>query len=120
MDVMMTNDESRLDGLFQAYREACPEMEPSANFMPSLWQKIDARRGFWFIFQRAARTAMTACAALFLVLLALNFWSSEQTHLTEPSYTDALLAEHTAEKTYYTEAIRNTSTQEETPAGFAH
>ena len=41
---MRGNDDQRLDALFRAYREACPAPEPSANFMPNLWQRIEARQ----------------------------------------------------------------------------
>lgn len=106
---MMTNDDSRLDGLFRKYRASCPDVEPSAGFMAGLWQKIEMRHSFWFVFQRLARTAATACAAVCLLLLVLNFISAPQNHLAAATYTDALLADHTAEKTDYTEAIRSTS-----------
>jgi hypothetical protein len=103
----MVDHDSRLDALFQRYRVACPDVEPSANFMPRTWMKIEARRSFWFVFERLARTAMTACAALCLLLLALNVYSASHAVLSAPSYTDALMAEHTAEQTDYTEAIRS-------------
>ena len=113
----MTNDDSRLDKLFESYRGACPEIEPGVNFMPQVWQKIETRHSFWFQFQRLARTVTTASAALCLLLLVLNFISSQQAHLLAPTYVDALMADHTAEKTYYTEAIRSTpSTEEPSPA----
>lgn len=38
------NNDSKLDALFAEYRKAVPEQDASANFMPGLWQKIDARR----------------------------------------------------------------------------
>src|SRR6201996_9762187 len=103
----MNGDDSALDTLLEAYRSACPDIEPSANFMPAIWQKIEARRSFWFVFQREARAVMTASAALFVVLLVLNFFSGSQSHLAASTYADALMADHTAEKTYYTEAIRS-------------
>lgn len=108
----MTTDDSRLDEMFERYRAACPDAEPSVNFMPEIWQKIETRHSFWFLFQRLARTAATASAALCLVLLVLNFISSQQAHLLAPTYVDALMADHTAEKTYYTEAIRSTPSGE--------
>jgi alkyl hydroperoxide reductase subunit AhpF len=104
----MIDEDFKLDTLLKAYRDACPDTEPAANFMPVLWQKIEARRSFWFAFQREARAVMTASAALFVVLLVLNLFSGSQSHLTASTYADALMAEHTAEKTYYTEAIRST------------
>lgn len=104
----MIDDDSGLDTLLGAYRSACLDLEPTAAFMPVLWQKIEARRSFWFVFQREARAVMTACAALCVVLLVLNFFSGSQNHLAASTYADALMADHTAEKTYYTEAIRST------------
>lgn len=103
---MMNNDESGLDTLFQSYRTACPEVEASAQFMPALWQKIEARHSFWSVFQGFARTGMAACAALALLLLGLNFASPQQALPGSSSYTDALVADHSAEKTYYAETIR--------------
>jgi anti-sigma-K factor RskA len=112
---MMTNNETgfndqlseKLDNLFRSYRSACPDVEPGADFMPSLWQRIEARQGFWSVFQGFARSAMTACAALALILLALNYVTAPtQTAAPIPSYTDALMADHSAEKTYYAETIR--------------
>lgn len=102
---MITNDDARLDELFKSYRASCPEIEPGSNFMPGIWQKIESRYSFWFVFQRLARTATTACAALCLVLLVLNFASSTRGTRSMATYTDALLADHSAEKTYFTEAI---------------
>jgi hypothetical protein len=103
----MVDDDSRLDALFQRYRVACPDVDPSANFMPIMWMKIESRRSFWFVFQKLAQTAMTACAALCLVLVLLNVYSASQVLLSIPTYTDALMAEHTAEQTDFTEAIRS-------------
>lgn len=96
------SDERSLDELFGRYRLACPEVEPGANFMPSLWQKIEARHSFWFTFVRFGRGALTASAALCLLLVVLNFSATPQ---VMASYTDAILAESSAEQTYYTEAI---------------
>jgi hypothetical protein len=102
----MTNDESGLDALLASYRDACPEIEPSANFMPGVWAGIEARRSFWFMFLREARTALTACAAVCLLLLILNFITGSPARVAAPTYADALMAEHSAEQTYYTEGIR--------------
>lgn len=115
----MTNDDSGLNNLFERYRSACTEIEASVNFMPSIWQKIEARHSFRFVFQRLARPLMAGSAALVLLLLILNLVSGQHTRLTAPSYVDALLADHTAEKTYYTEAIRDTTSQDDRPAYYS-
>ena len=45
MDRMNYEDnEAKLDALFAEYRGAVQEPEPSRDFMPGLWQKIEARR----------------------------------------------------------------------------
>lgn len=103
----MTHDDSGLDALFQRYRLACPEVEPGPNFTPGIWQKIEARHSFRFVFEQLAKPFMAGSAALVLLLLVLNLMSVQAPHLSAPSYVDALMADHTAEKTYYTEAIRS-------------
>jgi hypothetical protein len=103
------NDESKLDQLLQAYGAACPEVEPSANFMPQLWSRIESRHAFGFVFQNLARMTVTACAALCLLLVCLNFIPPFRDRMIQtPNYTDVLMAEHNAENTYYTEGIRST------------
>jgi len=106
---MMTDEDSRFDTLLAAYRGACPEVEPGPNFMPAIWQGIEARRSFWSVFRREARALVTACAAIFVVLLALNLFTGGQNGAMPSTYADALMADHSAEQTYYTEAIRATS-----------
>jgi hypothetical protein len=103
----ITNEDAKLDAFFQEYRAACPEPDPSPQFMPLLWQKIEARQSFWYVFQRSGRAVTTASAALCLLLLVLNLVTAPGTRSLAPSYADALMADHSAEKTYYTEAIRN-------------
>ena len=62
------SDERSLDELFERYRMACPDVDPGPNFMPALWQKIEARHSFWFTFVRFGRGALTASAAVCLLL----------------------------------------------------
>jgi len=96
-----------LDELFHRYREACPEIEPGANFMPALWQKIDARQSFWSVFDRFGARLTTASALICLLLLALNLFFSPGALNLVPTYADALMADHSAERTDYAEAIRS-------------
>jgi hypothetical protein len=62
---------------------------------------------------------MAAAALLCLLLLALNFVTANQS-ATFQSYTDALMADHSAEQTYYAEAIRSTPTGNEVPVTLRH
>lgn len=114
------NEDHGLNNLFQRYRAACPEVEPSANFMPGIWQRIESRHSFRLVFQQIARPLMAGSAALVLLLLLLNLVLSQHTRLTPPSYVDALLADHSAEKTYYTEAIPGAPVASEQPASYQH
>jgi hypothetical protein len=102
----MMNGDSKLDQLFQTYRAACPDVEASSNFMPRLWQRIESRHSFGFVFQNVARTTVTVCAALCLLLVFLNFVPPfRERSVQTANYTDVLMAEHNAENTDYTEAI---------------
>ena len=65
---MRGNEDERLDALFRAYRDACPDPEASANFMPTLWARIDSRQTFLFSFRRMANAFVTAAVALSIAL----------------------------------------------------
>jgi hypothetical protein len=65
---MRGNEEEKLDALFRAYREACPDPDASANFMPTLWARIDSRQTFQFSFTRMVSGFVTAAAALTIAL----------------------------------------------------
>jgi hypothetical protein len=68
MNSMRGNDDEKLDALFRAYRDACPTPEVSANFMPTLWGRIESRQSFVFSFRRMANAFVTAALALTIAL----------------------------------------------------
>jgi len=45
MEPVQDKLDDRLNSLLAQYREACPDPEPGANFMPQLWSRIEAQRG---------------------------------------------------------------------------
>jgi len=91
----LEGDDGRLDALFQAYREACPDLEPGADFMPRLWQKIEARQGVPAVFGRLARNLATAALALSTLLgLAVTISGSRVAQLPAESYVEVLAEEH--------------------------
>ena len=65
---MRGNEDEQLDALFRAYRDVCPDPEVSANFMPTLWARIDSRQTFLFSFRRMANGFVTAAVALSIAL----------------------------------------------------
>jgi hypothetical protein len=61
--------EAKLDRLFAAYRDAMPDRDASALFMPELWERIEARRASrWFVRMTRAVVAAGALAAMVLVV----------------------------------------------------
>jgi hypothetical protein len=67
MDATHRNGEEQLDALFRAYRNI-PSPDPSVNFMPNLWAKIESRQRVTFSFRRMAGAFVTAGLALSVAL----------------------------------------------------
>ncbi len=68
----MDRMKDRLDALWVEYREATPDPEAGPNFMPQLWQKIEARRiETTSVFRRLAQICVMATIALALVIGAV-------------------------------------------------
>jgi hypothetical protein len=87
------NPDAELNNLFRAYRAACPETEPSANFMPEIWRRIEERRRSQFYLGRWARTLVTAAALLSLGMAAYLY--IPQAHQAGfSSYVEAIAAGH--------------------------
>ena len=98
------DDEAALDALFRAYREACPDPEPSAGFMPEIWQRIEERQRSLFFLGRWARAFATAAAVLCLGMAAyLYIPHGRNTMLYVESYVEALAAGHAQDSPDFTE-----------------
>ncbi len=103
MERMQSEDQnpadSKLDGLLSAYRDACPDPESvSADFMPNLWKKIEAKRiDTTFIFRRLAQVCMATTAALLLLTRVLMPVVTDDEVLYSSTYADVLVADHADE-----------------------
>jgi hypothetical protein len=85
----------RLDGLWKEYREACPDPEASAGFIPGLWQRIEARRAANFsIFRRLAQVCVGATLALAVLMAAVLIPRLENALFYNATYVDVLAADH--------------------------
>jgi len=87
------NHEEELDALFRAYREACPDREPGGNFMPGVWQRIEAQQRNTFSFLHMAQAFATAAVAATLALgvyLYLPQNSSARAGAYQQNYLEAL------------------------------
>jgi anti-sigma-K factor RskA len=65
--------QGRLDALWLEYRDACPDPEPTANFMPQMWQRIEARRNSAVsgLLRRWAEVCLVATLALAALLVGV-------------------------------------------------
>lgn len=100
----MDRMKDRLDALWVAYRDATPDPDAGPNFMPQLWQKIEARRvETTSVFRRLAQICVMASVALALVIGAvlIPHGSNDEVFYTG-TYVDILAAEHSND---YVEAL---------------
>jgi hypothetical protein len=87
---LANNDEQRLDRLFTEYRAACPDPEPGANFMPTLWQRIEARRNPVLQWVTMSRRALAGVVALCLVLGFVLGTALSSSQFYQSTYIEAL------------------------------
>lgn len=79
---------ARLDCLFHAYKQASPDPEPSVNFMPEMWAKIELREASSTIFSRTAKALVTAALGASVVMGLL---SASYTPPPTPAYDGSLM-----------------------------
>ena len=90
------NNESRspeLLALFAEYKAALPDPEPSSNFMPNLWRKIEARQNLLFRMKRLTKFFVAAAAAiciLFATMLSVPNRGESNGTYSNGSYVDVL------------------------------
>jgi len=86
----MRGGEQELDALFRAYKNACPDPEPSVNFMPDLWKRIESRQRFTFSFGRMANALVTSAVALSIALGVYMSMHTSNPNYNSESYIEAL------------------------------
>jgi anti-sigma-K factor RskA len=89
----------KLDPLWAEYRSACPDVEPSAHFMPQLWQRIEAQRSAvassWFRLWAEVWVVATVTLAIVMgAVLIPRFQTNPPAYLA--SYVDVLAAADSA------------------------
>src|SRR5262249_50274342 len=85
----------KLSNFFEAYRDACPDPEPSAGFVPGLWQKIEARRASNVrIFRRLAQVCVGATLALTVLMGVVLIPELDHSTVYSATYVDVLAADH--------------------------
>jgi len=90
----MQNSETKLDAVFAAYRSAVPDPDGSANFMPGLWQRIEARQNSSRMFQRLTGVFVAVAAVMTLLMAAVLIPRYQNSQVYTATYVDVLAAEH--------------------------
>lgn len=89
----------QLNQLFAAYRDAIPDPEPGPNFMPGLWQKIEARRSVSpvAIMRRFAQVFAAAAVAMALLVGAVVIPRMQSAPVYSATYVDVLANAHASD-----------------------
>ena len=92
-----SDSEARLDELFRAYRAACDSYgaaDASANFMPIMWAKIEAREVSTNWFGRVAKALVTAALAASVILGMMISSMNQSSAFFDATFVEALRADH--------------------------
>lgn len=82
------NQDAHLDRVLAAYRDAVAIPEPSAEFMPNLWQRIEARRRSEPL--RVWRWAAATMVGASLAIAAFTVVAPQPEQPVQQSYVEAL------------------------------
>jgi hypothetical protein len=94
----MDGNNGGFDALLATYRAACPDPEPSAAFMPELWQRIEARRtSTATMFRRLSQVCVLATLALTLLMGAVLIPRFQRMPVYNGTYVDVLADEHSTD-----------------------
>jgi len=94
----MDRMEHKLDALFAEYRTACPDPEPSVDFMPAMWKRIEARRvATVSVFRHWAQACVMATVALAVLIGAVLIPRLQSDPAANASYVEALVLEHSSD-----------------------
>jgi len=97
MNWMRGSQDDQFDALLRAYRVACPTPEPSVNFMPQLWARIESRQRNSFSFRRMANALVTAALAATVLLGVYTATPHRKTADYSITYVEALAAANSIE-----------------------
>ena len=94
----MDQVDDKLNSLLARYRDACPDPEPSAHFMPQLWSRIEAQRGAAISTLLRRWTEAWVIATVLVAVLVGGFLlpQLQEPQAYEASYVDALSAADSA------------------------
>ncbi|BDC50745.1 hypothetical protein F183_A30610 [Bryobacterales bacterium F-183] len=82
-----------LQQVFRQYREALPDPEPSVNFTPMLWEKIEARRSSLTMMRRLTHAFVSLATAAALVLGVFVIPQVQERRVLSTSYAEVVAEE---------------------------
>ncbi len=93
MERMANGSGDQLDALWSEYRAACPDPEAGPNFVPQLWQKIEARRrATTSLFRRWAEVCVMAALTVTVLVTTFLVPRIQRLPVYEATYVDVLAA----------------------------
>jgi hypothetical protein len=81
---------NQVESLFASYKALVPDPEPSANFMPELWRRIDARRSLVFRVKRLTQLFVAAAAAICIAFATFEAAPRSERPAINGNYVDML------------------------------
>lgn len=90
------DQEALLDEFLRAYRDACPDPDAGANFMPEMWARIEAREVSTHWFGKMAKALVTAGVAASLILGMVLSSMNKSTPYYKGTFVQALVADNIA------------------------
>jgi hypothetical protein len=88
---------NELQTLFASYRAAVPDPDATANFMPELWRRIQARQTLMLRVRKLTQVFVGAAAAACLLFATIQVVPGRSRPEVHASYVDALAAAHPAD-----------------------
>lgn len=95
------NLDRQFDELLARYREACPDPEAGAAFMPRLWQKIEARQNYLLEWKRWTQGFLAGAVAASLLFVVLQVLPDRKSDFYTATYVETLAEEQAPERLVY-------------------
>jgi len=90
--------DAQLNAMFAEYRMSCPDPEASADFMPAMWRRIEARRVQTVsVFRHWAQACVMATVALTVLIGVVLIPRLQSDPAANASYVEALVLEHSSD-----------------------
>jgi hypothetical protein len=97
MEKSMDQWNNELEQLFGQYKRLAPDPEPSSNFTPELWRKIEARQSLVVRIRRLTKVFVAAAAAICMVFALFLAVPASDSSILNGNYVDLLAETHPAE-----------------------